>query len=131
MLNWVYFGLIPKLEVPLKLAALPFLAQVCYVFVTGVWEVELLAAGDHIHGRLHRVLCSQGDEVDVHCAQYFVSSSLAPVLLFRGRLKSVAAGTCSRGLREVLGVRVLLSLGGMLFWVMGVLYVVTWCLYTS
>ena len=33
---------------------------------------------------------SQGDEVDVHCAQYFVHSSLSPVLLFRRRLKSVA-----------------------------------------
>ena len=33
---------------------------------------------------------SQGDEVDVHCAQYFVNSSLALVVLFRRRLKSVA-----------------------------------------
>ena len=33
---------------------------------------------------------SQGDEVDVLSAQYFVNSSLAPVLLFRRRLKSVA-----------------------------------------
>ena len=33
---------------------------------------------------------SRGDEVDVHCAQYFVNSSLAPVVLFRRRLKSVA-----------------------------------------
>ena len=33
---------------------------------------------------------SQGDEVDVHCAQYFVNSSLAPVVLFRTRLQSVA-----------------------------------------
>ena len=32
----------------------------------------------------------QGDEVDVHCAQYFVNSSLAPVVLFRRRLKSFA-----------------------------------------
>ena len=38
--------------------------------------------------KLYRV--SQGDEVDVHCAQYFVNSSLALVLLFRRRLKSVA-----------------------------------------
>ena len=38
----VYFGPILKLEVPLKLAALPFLAEVCYGFVTGVWEGELL-----------------------------------------------------------------------------------------
>ena len=39
-------------------------------------------------GRLYRV--SQGDHVDVHCAQFFVNSSLAPVVLFRRRLKSVA-----------------------------------------
>ena len=32
----------------------------------------------------------QGDEVDKHCAQYFVNSSLSPVLLFRRRLNSVA-----------------------------------------
>ena len=32
-----------KLEVLLKLAALPFLAEVCYGFVTGVGEAELLA----------------------------------------------------------------------------------------
>ena len=43
--NWVYFG--PTLEqvVPLKLAVPTFLVEVCYVFVVGVWEVELLAAG--------------------------------------------------------------------------------------
>ena len=33
---------------------------------------------------------SHGDEVDVRSAQHFVFSSLAPVLLFRRRLKSVA-----------------------------------------
>ena len=27
---------------------------------------------------------SQGDEIDVHCSQYFVNSSLAPVVLFVG-----------------------------------------------
>ena len=46
------------------------------------------AVGGRGSSRLYRV--SQGDEVDVHCAQYFVSSSLAPVLLFRRRLQSVA-----------------------------------------
>ena len=46
------------------------------------------AAGGRGSSRLYRV--SQGDEVDVHCAQYFVHSSLSPVLLFRRRLKSVA-----------------------------------------
>ena len=46
------------------------------------------AAGGRGSCRPYRV--SQGDEVDVHCAQYFVNSSFAPVLLFRRRLKSVA-----------------------------------------
>ena len=46
------------------------------------------AVGGMGSGRLYRV--SQGDVVDVHCAQYFVGSSLAPVLLFRRRLRSVA-----------------------------------------
>ena len=46
------------------------------------------AAGGRGSSRLYRV--SRCDEVDVHCAQYFVNSSLAPVLLFRRRLKSVA-----------------------------------------
>ena len=36
--------------------------------------------------------------MDVHCAQYFVNSSLAPVLLFRRRLKSVA--NVLRGIRS-------------------------------
>ena len=86
MPSWDYFGLIPKLEVPLKLAALPFLAEVCCGFVAGVWEAELLVAGVLV-GYIGPV---KGDEVDVHCAQYFVNSSLAPALLFRRRLKSVA-----------------------------------------
>ena len=46
------------------------------------------AAGGTSSRRLYRV--SHGDEVDVHCAQYFVNSSLSLVLLFRRRLKSVA-----------------------------------------
>ena len=46
------------------------------------------AAGGRSSSRLYRV--SHGAEVDVHCAQYFVDSSLSSVLLFRGRLKSVA-----------------------------------------
>ena len=47
-----------------------------------------LAVGGARSSRLYRV--SQGDEVDVGAAQYFANSSLAPVLLFRRRLKSVA-----------------------------------------
>ena len=46
------------------------------------------AAGGTSSSRLYRV--SHGDEVDEHCAHYFVNSSLSPVLLFRRRLKSVA-----------------------------------------
>ena len=42
------------------------------------------AAGGTVSSRLYRV--SRGDDVDVHCAQYFVHSSLSPVLLFRRRL---------------------------------------------
>ena len=37
-------GLMLLLEVLLLLAALPFLEEVCYVFVAGVWEAELLVA---------------------------------------------------------------------------------------
>ena len=46
---------------------------------------------------------SQSDEVDVQSAQYFVNSSLAPVLLFRRRLKSVAhvlKGTGTNGFTQ-------------------------------
>ena len=46
------------------------------------------AVGSKSCSRLYRV--SSGDEVDVHCAQYFVDSFLAPVVLFRRCLKSVA-----------------------------------------
>ena len=46
------------------------------------------AVGGKGSSRLYRV--SQGDEVDCHCSQFFVHSSLSPVLLFRRRLKSVA-----------------------------------------
>ena len=44
MLRQVYLGLLLLLEVLLLLAALPFLEEVCYVFVAGVWEAELLVA---------------------------------------------------------------------------------------
>ena len=43
-----YFALILRLVVPLRPAALPFLVEVCYVFVAGVWEVELLVAVDQV-----------------------------------------------------------------------------------
>ena len=46
------------------------------------------SAGGSCSSRFFRV--SRGDEVDSHSAQYFANSSLAPVLLFRRRIKSVA-----------------------------------------
>ena len=46
------------------------------------------AVGRSGASRLYRV--SHSDEVDVQSAQHFVNSSVAPVLLFRRRLKSVA-----------------------------------------
>ena len=52
----------------------------------------------------------------MHCAQYFVNSSLSPVLLFRRRLKSVA--DVLRGIRS----KGLPSLGWMLYFGIGVLY---------
>ena len=54
------------------------------------------AVGGRVLCRLYRA--SQGDDVDVHCAQYFVKSSLAPVVLFRRRLKSVA--DVRKGIRD-------------------------------
>ena len=62
------------------------------------------AVGGRGSSRLCRV--SQGDVVDVHCAQYFVHSSLSPVLLSRRRLKMFFM---------VLGVRGSLRLDGTLF----------------
>ena len=37
MPSWVYLGLILRLVVPLRVAALPFLVEVCYVFIERVW----------------------------------------------------------------------------------------------
>ena len=80
MLRRVYFGLILKLEDPLKLAALPFLAEVCYGFVTGVWEAELLEV--RVSSRLYRV--SHGDDVDVRCSQYTLFTLLFLLFYSRG-----------------------------------------------
>ena len=75
------------------------------------------AVGGRGSSKLYRV--SQGDEVDVHCAQYFVNSSL---LLFYSFVDALINPwrMCSR----VSGVKVLLSLGGMLYLGIGVLFVV-------
>ena len=44
VLRVVCLGRIVGLLAPLRLAALPFLEEVCYVFVEGILEAELLAA---------------------------------------------------------------------------------------
>ena len=54
------------------------------------------AVGGKSSSRLYRA--SQSDEVDGACAQFFVHSSLSPVLLFRRRLKSVAG--VLKGIRD-------------------------------
>ena len=74
------------------------------------------AVGGMGSSRLYRI--SQNDEVDKHCAQFFVNSSLSPVLLFRRRLKSVA--DVLKGIRS----KGSLSLVGMLQLGIGMLYVV-------
>ena len=74
------------------------------------------AVGGRSSSRLYRV--SQGDEVDSNCAQFFVNSSLSPVLLFRRRLKSVA------DVLRVFGEKGLPSLGGILWLGIGRVYVV-------
>ena len=59
------------------------------------------AVGSRRSSRVYRA--SQGDEVNVHRVQYYVNSSLAPVVLFRRRLKSVAdvlKGIRSRGFTQ-------------------------------
>ena len=69
--------------------------------------------GGRRSGRLYRV--SQGVEVDVHCAQYFVNSSLAPVVLFRRRLRSVShvfEGTKDNGFTQSRWNALLGLLGG-------------------
>ena len=65
--------------VPLRLAALPFLVEVYYDFVVGVWEVELLVAGDLVGcigpDKGMRLMCI--------VLRTSLTSSLAPVVLFR------------------------------------------------
>ena len=75
-----------------------------------------MAAGDPVG--FFRV--RHGHEVDVHCAQFFVNSSPALVLLLRRRLESVADV-----LEGIFGVGFFLSLVGMLFLDIGRLSVVT------
>ena len=86
MLRRVYFRAYSKAAFPTEAGSSAFLGR-------GLLRIRKRRLGGRAVGgksssRLYRV--SRGDEVDVHCAQYFVHSSLSPVLLFRRRLKSVA-----------------------------------------
>ena len=59
------------------------------------------AVGATGSSRLYRAC--QNDELDKHCAQFFLSTPLSPVLLFRRRLKSVAdvlKGIRSKGVTQ-------------------------------
>ena len=68
------------------LAALPFLAEVCYGFVAGVWEAELLVVQFLVDSiglvRVMMLMCTVLNTLFIPL--------LSPVLLFRRRLKSVA-----------------------------------------
>ena len=86
MRRQVYFGRILLLEVLLMLADLPFLEEVCYVFVAGVWEAELLVA----RPRAGYIVLAKMMRLIIIVLSFFINSSLSPVLLFRRRLKSVA-----------------------------------------
>ena len=82
MLRQVFLVRIVGLLVPLRLAAGRGLLR------TRGRRLGGRAVGGRGAGKLKRI--SQSDEVDVQSAQYLVNSSLAPVLLFRRRLESVA-----------------------------------------
>ena len=107
------FGPTLEPEDPLKLAVLPFLAEVCYVFVAGVWEAGLSVAGDLVGYiglvRVMRLMC------------IVPSTLLIPLSLLLYSL--VDASSLLRMCSRVSGIRVFLSGGGMLFWVTGELYV--------
>ena len=99
MRKQVYFGHMLLLEVLLPAGSSAFLGR-------GLLRIRSRRLGGRAVGgmgssRLYRAC--QGDEVDEHCAQFFVNSSLSPVLLFRRRLESVAdvlKGVRSKGFTQ-------------------------------
>ena len=105
------FELIAGRVVRLLLGSMLSSVGVLFVFVVVVWVASL----QEVEGVLVPVGCtfvSQGDVVDASSAQFFVNSSLTPVLLFRRRLKSVAdvqqhgfTQTWRNSLHRVLGCR--------------------------
>ena len=96
------------------LAAPPFLEEVCYVFVAGVWEAELLVAraraGYIVFAKMMRLISIVLSILSIPLFLLFYSFAgvSSPLLMF---------------LRES-GIKGLLSLGGMLFWNFGMLSVV-------
>ena len=96
MLRRVYFGPVLKLEVPLKLAALPFLAEVCCVFVAGVWR-----PGCNGLAMVMRLMC--------------IAPSTLLISLFLLHNSFVGVLSPWRMFSKVLGVKGLLSPGGMLY----------------
>ena len=86
------------------LAALPFLEEVCYVFVAGVWEAELLVAraraGYIVFAKVMRL---------ISIVLNFLSTPL-----FLLCYSFVGVSSLLRMFSRVFGVRGLLSLGGML-----------------
>ena len=85
MLTPAFSGRIRGPGIELLLVSRPLSVGVRCASVGADWVAGLLAAVV-----LAGCTGSVGDEVDVASAQYFVNSSLAPVVLFRRRLKSVA-----------------------------------------
>ena len=73
-------------EAPLLLAVMSFWEEACCVFVAGVLEAGLLVAVVLVG----YIGSAKEDEVHPESAPFFVNSSLAPFLLLRRRLKSVA-----------------------------------------
>ena len=73
-------------RVLLLLAVLVFLEEVCYVFVAGVWEAELMV----VKLLAGCIGLSRGDDVDAHCARFLTTPLFLLCLLFRRRHKSVA-----------------------------------------
>ena len=105
MLRQVYLGHMLLLEVLLLLAALPFLEEVCYVFVAGVWEAELLVAW---------LLAGCIGSVMLMRLMSTVLSSLS-TLLFLPCYSFVGVSNLLQMFLRVFGVKGSLSLVGMLY----------------
>ena len=94
VLRPVFLGRAVGLVVPLRLAALPLLEEVCYAFVAGVWEAELLVAraraGYIVLAKMMKlisiVLNSLSTPLFLPC--YSFVGVLSPLLMFLKGIKS-------------------------------------------